>query len=217
MGKDENERLERRAWPVERLEVRAAEGSAPVIEGYAAVFNQLSADLGGFRERIEPGAFSRSLLDNDIRALWEHNSQYVIGRNRAGTLALAEDDKGLSVEVEPPDTGWARDLLKSMKRGDVNQMSFGFFVIRDEWRDEDGLVVRVLKEVDLFDVSVVTYPAYPQTSAEARRIVASGRWPVAGEDRNRQPGPAGDVAGLARTQARRAARRREIELIEAGD
>lgn len=200
-------RLERRAWPVERLEVRAAEGAAPVIEGYAAVFNELSVDLGGFRERIEPGAFSRSLLDNDIRALWEHNPLYVIGRNRANTLELAEDDRGLSMSAEPPATGWAADLLRSMKRGDINQMSFGFFVRQDEWHDEDGILVRVLKDVDLFDVSVVTYPAYLQTSAEARARASSYKGDSAGED-------AGDMEpGQARTRARRAARQREIEIV----
>lgn len=198
---------ERRAWPVEKLEVRAAGDSAPEIEGYAAVFNQLSADLGGFRERIEPGAFSRSLLDNDIRALWDHNSQYVIGRNRANTLALEEDERGLSVKAQPPDTVWAGDLLKSMKRGDVNQMSFGFFVVRDEWMDEEGMLVRVLKEVDLFDVSVVTYPAYPQTSAEARATVESRK-----QNGDQQPGPADENGKRARARARRVARQREIEI-----
>lgn len=198
--------MERRAWPVERLEVRAGDGPEPVIDGYAAVFGQLSMDLGGWRERIAPGAFERSILDNDVRALWDHNSMYVLGRNRAGTLSLAEDERGLAVEARPPVTTWAADLLASMKRGDVNQMSFGFYVKRDEWLDEDGILVRVLREVDLFDVSVVTYPAYPQTSAEARKR--------AGEQEKNSPArtPIEEGAEQVRTRARRAARRREVEI-----
>ena len=203
---------ERRAWPVEKLEVRAGgEGAAPVIEGYAAVFGELSLDLGGWRERIAPGAFARSVQDNDVRALWDHNSLYVLGRNRAGTLALEEDERGLGVEIRPPGTSWANDLLESMRRGDVNQMSFGFYVRQDEWIEEDGLLVRVLRDVDLFDVSVVTYPAYPQTSAEARKKATSYERRVTSEE---QPGPADDEGERARARARRAARQREIELLE---
>ena len=198
--------MERRAWPLERLEIRAGEGSPPMIDGYAAVFGQLSVDLGGFRERIAPGAFERSLADNDIRALWDHNSQYVLGRNRANTLELTEDEHGLAVRMRPPATTWAGDLLASMGRGDVNQMSFGFFVRQDEWiEDPDVGLVRVLRDVDLFDVSVVTYPAYPMTSAEARAR--------AGEMKANLPARTPiEECERARTQARRAARRREIEI-----
>jgi HK97 family phage prohead protease len=206
--------VERRAWPVERLEVRAAgdSDSSPEIEGYAAVFGQLSVDLGGWRERIAPGAFARSVADNDVRALWDHNSQYVLGRNRAGTLDLAEDERGLGVNIRPPATTWAEDLLESMRRGDVNQMSFGFYVREDEWIDEDGMLVRVLRDVDLFDVSVVTYPAYPQTSAEARNKATSYELRVTSEDDAGEA--AGDVEGeRVRARARRAARQREIDIL----
>jgi HK97 family phage prohead protease len=100
--------LERRAWPVERLETRASEGeSGPVIEGYAAVFDQLSVDLGGWRERIAPGAFKRTIGESDVRALWDHDAKYVLGRNRAGTLALEEDARGLRIQATPPATQWA--------------------------------------------------------------------------------------------------------------
>jgi HK97 family phage prohead protease len=201
---------ERRAWPA-RMEVRGA-GEGRTIEGYAAVFNVLSEDLGGWRERIAPGAFARSIADNDVRALWDHDSKYVLGRNRAGTLELAEDERGLSVAIEPPATTWADDLAASMKRGDVNQMSFGFYTRVDEWLEEDGLLVRVLRDVDLFDVSVVTFPAYPQTSAEARRVAGSKLQVAGGEQ---QPGPADEEEGKrARARARRAARQREIEIFE---
>lgn len=209
--------IERRVWPVEGLEVRAKGDDGPTIRGYAAVFNQLSDDLGGFRERVAEGAFARSLAQNDIRALWEHNPQYVIGRNKAQTLALREDEHGLRIEASPPATTWAADLLASMERGDVNQMSFGFYVVRDNWEtDEVGNAIRTLLDVELFDVSVVTYPAYPQTSAEARAMAGS----VAGGPR-RDGATAGrgedDGQGEAGTQARPARLGRlwnEIRLVE---
>jgi phage head maturation protease len=104
----------------------------------------------------------------------------------------------------PPATQWAADLMTMMKRGDVNQMSFGFYVRQDEWIEEpDFGLVRVLRDVDLFDVSVVTYPAYPATSAEARARASEQR-----------PGPADNQdAERARARARRAARQREIEIL----
>lgn len=206
-----DELMERRAWPVV-VEVRgdSAAGDSPVIEGYAAVFNELSLDLGGFRERIAPGAFARSLEDGaDVRALWDHDSKYVLGRARAGTLALGEDERGLSVAIRPPGTGWARDLVESMRRGDVDQMSFGFYVREDEWRDEDGVMVRVLRDVDLFDVSVVTFPAYVQTSAEARKRVGE----MGGVD-GVDAGGDGEEGERVRARARRAARQREIEILK---
>jgi len=196
---------ERRAWPVERLEVRAEAGAAPEITGYAALFNELSLDLGGWRERIAPGAFARSVMDNDVRALWDHDSKYVLGRNRSGTMELEEDERGLGVVIRPPETGWARDLLLSMKRGDVSQMSFGFYVRDEDWVEEDGIVVRVLRDVDLFDVSVVTYTAYPQTSAEARQRATS--FEVI------QPGTADDDEAVTIARARGAKRTREIEIL----
>lgn len=201
---NENQTIERRAWPVERLEVRAGGEGNKEIVGYAALFNELSLDLGGWRERIAPGAFKRSVLDNDVRALWDHDSKYVLGRNRSGTLELDEDERGLGVVIRPPETGWANDLMLSMKRGDVSQMSFGFYVRDEAWTEEDGLVVRVLRDVDLFDVSVVTYPAYPQTSAEARKRA---------ESYELQPGTAEDEAVATIARARGAARAREVEIL----
>lgn len=138
-----------------------------IIEGYAAVFNQLSEDLGGFREMIARGAFKNS-LNNDVRALLNHDPNFVLGRTKAGTLVLDEDDKGLRVLIKAPKVSWVEDLIVSMRRGDIDQMSFGFFVKDDEWRNKDGQKIRILKEVDLFDVSIVTFPAYTQTSAQVR-------------------------------------------------
>jgi HK97 family phage prohead protease len=142
------------------------------IEGYGAVFDVWSQDLGGFRERVRKGAFSKTLHEADIRGLFNHNSDYVLGRNKAGTLTLGEDDHGLKFRVKPPQTQWANDLQESIRRGDIDQASFAFNVIKDEWtRGKDGdLHERELIEVKLFDVSVVTYPAYPQTSVTARSM-----------------------------------------------
>lgn len=168
----EDDGLERRAWRTERLEVRELDTGGRQIVGYAAVFNQLSDDLGMFREKIAPGAFAES-LNGDVRALWNHDSNYVLGRTTAGTLRLREDDHGLLVEIDPPNTQWARDLMESIRRGDVDQMSFGFYTLEDEWETTDeGLLVRTLKRVRLLDVSPVTFPAYPQTSVAVRAMAA---------------------------------------------
>jgi hypothetical protein len=154
------------------VELRVTEGEKPHIQGHAAVFNQWSEDLGGFREKIRPGAFKKTLKEADVRALFNHDANYVLGRNKSGTLTLSEDDTGLAIDIDPPDTTWANDLKVSMQRGDVNQMSFGFQTVKDEWNNEDKTnIERELVEVKLFDVSVVTYPAYPQTNAQVRSKV----------------------------------------------
>ena len=160
--------IERRTFPLTEFRMEEKGSDPPKIVGYAAVFNQLSEDLGGFREKIAPGAFKKTIQEADIRALWNHNPDYVLGRNKSGTLKLEEDNHGLRIEVTPPDTTWAKDLITSMKRGDVDQMSFGFRTIKDRWEGERGNNIRTLLEVELYDVSPVTYPAYPQTTVEAR-------------------------------------------------
>lgn len=150
----------------------ATETEVARIVGHAAVFNQLSEDLGGFREIIAPGAFAGSIAERDVRALLNHNSDMVLGRSSAGTLRLAEDEKGLAIEIDPPPTTYANDLLISMGRRDVKEMSFGFVAIRDEWLQVDGEWVRTLLEVDLYEVSPVTFPAYTQTDVSARSMDA---------------------------------------------
>lgn len=174
---------ERRMVPVGGLEVRVSgEGEPPRIEGYAAVFNQPSEVLddfwfGGFREYISPGAFTKTLKDGaDVRALLNHDPNFVLGRTRAGTLTLKEDDKGLFYSVTPPDTSWARDLIATMRRGDIDQSSFAFRTVRDRWGvgqtdDGDEIDERWVLEAALFDVSPVTYPAYPQTSSDVRALL----------------------------------------------
>lgn len=161
--------LERRTY--EQIEIRAeSDGKDLRLIGHAAVFNKRSEEIFGFREIVLPGAFKESIKKDDIRALWNHDPAHILGRNKAGTLRLKEDDKGLRTEIDLPDTQLARDLYTSVKRGDVDQMSFGFLVLPDgdQWRRENGEVLRELIKVELFDVSPVTYPAYPQTDISAR-------------------------------------------------
>jgi HK97 family phage prohead protease len=153
-------------------ELRAVkDGEKPKIAGHAAKFDSLSEDLGGFRERIAPGAFAKAITSSDIRALWNHDSNIVLGRNKAGTLRLSEDSAGLYYECDPPDTQLVRDMvLAPIERGDVNQCSFGFSTRNDKWQKVDGEWIRTLLEVDLFDVSPVTYPAYQATDVAVRGL-----------------------------------------------
>ncbi len=189
----------------------AADAAVRTIAGHAAVFDQLSEDLGGWRERIAPGAFARAIQRDDVRALWNHNPLYVLGRTAARTLRLSEDDHGLAVEVDPPSgVSWVADLLRSIERGDISQMSFGFRTILDEWSLDGPLPVRTLREVELFDVSPVTYPAYPQTDVAVRMSewIAELR-----AEAGRVATPPAGVAAAAR--ARLAALRRRQRLEEA--
>ena len=145
------------------------DGDGPVIAGYAAVFDSLSEEIFGFRERVLPGAFTNTLKGKpDVRALIDHDSSKILGRTTAGTLAIKEDDRGLAVRITPPDTTAGVDVLKSIRRGDIDQMSFAFQTVTDQWHTEDEEEIRELVEVRLFDVSVVTFPAYPDTSVSVR-------------------------------------------------
>jgi len=154
-------------------QLRSISDEKPVIVGYAAVFNKYSEDIGGFRERIAPGAFSK-VLGDDVRALFNHDNDMVLGRSKSGTLRLREDDQGLRTEIDLPDTQFARDLWQSVKRGDVDQMSFAFRTEKDTWAmDQEGNVERTILEFKaLYDVSIVTYPAYPDTSVALRAFDA---------------------------------------------
>ena len=166
--------LERRAF-VTGLEIEAREDGKRRLRGHAAVFNQLSEDLGGFREQITPGAFVEAIEKDDVRLLINHDG-LPLARNRSGTLRLAEDARGLAIEADldesDPDV---QRLLPKLARGDVSQMSFGFSVkpAGQDWaKDDEGRTVRTLKKLRLFDVSVVTYPAYPQTDVAVRELRA---------------------------------------------
>jgi len=164
-----------------KTEVRAVEISGvPNIQGYAAKYNTLSGDLGGFKERIAPGAFARSLKEGcDCRCLYNHDQNLVLGRTKSGTLSLQEDKVGLNFLCTLPDTSYARDLHTLIKRGDVSQCSFAFTVQDDEWGvglDDEGeqCSIRTLRDVNLMDVSAVTYPAYEDTQVSARQLFPDG-------------------------------------------
>lgn len=201
--------LERRAVPTE-FEVRS-EGSTFNFYGYALKWGARSQNLGGFRELVAQGATTDSIQSDDIRALFNHDPNLILGRNRSNTLRLSEDSTGLHYEVDMPDTTYARDLAEAMQRGDVSQSSFGFKVAPggDTWaEDGDGFPLRTLSSVSLFDVSPVTYPAYLDSTsgvgARALELLAEQRGI--------------SVARLDSPEAIRAAIRGEVEplaLVEA--
>lgn len=143
------------------------------IVGHASVFDSWSETLGGifpFKEIVRKGTFTETIKLDDIRALFNHDPNFVLGRNKAGTLELEEDEIGLRVVITPPDTSWANDLIKNLRRGDISQMSIGFIVLEDTWGTQDGIDIREIKKVQLFDVSIVTYPAYTQTDVGVRAM-----------------------------------------------
>ncbi len=157
-----------------RSEVDGEGDQKPMIDGIAAVYNEIYVnEFWGFREQLVPGCFTETLKDCDCRALFNHNPDYVLGRNTSGTLRLIDSEGGLRFVVEPPDTQWAKDLQVSMKRGDINQCSFGFEIVEEDVDKSDPkMPLFTIKKVRLHDVSVVTFPAYQTTSAEARSLLA---------------------------------------------
>lgn len=163
--------VEQRFNPTKVRAMRSqSSGSPGTIVGYASVFNSLSQDLGGFRERVAPGAFRDSLARGaDVKGLIQHNPTLIIGRTTNGTMRLSEDSVGLRMECDLPNTSYARDLMESINRGDLSEMSFAFTPDEDEWGDENDpetnsrIAVRTLRAVSLMDASVVTYPAYQDT------------------------------------------------------
>jgi len=149
------------------------EAEGKKIYGYAAVFNQVSENLGGFVETIALRAFE-SVLNQDVKGLFNHDPNYILGRTLAETLRLFEDSTGLGFEIDPPNTRAGQDVLELVKRGDVDQGSFGFNVglDGDTWTPpatSDDLPTRTILRVKrLYDVSLVTFPAYPQTTVQVR-------------------------------------------------
>jgi HK97 family phage prohead protease len=185
-------------------------GQPPAIEGYAAVFDAPSEDLGGFVEYVRRGAFTKTIGEADVRATKNHDPNVVLGRTKNGTLTMSEDIHGLRVKILPPDTQAARDLMTQMRRGDIDQMSFMFDTVRDEWLVQGDAITRALIEVRLYDVAVVTYPAYPQTSAEVRSQVQQLRQSIAAPGQAAHPAD----ADPADAQARIALMLRELEIAE---
>lgn len=151
------------------LKTRAEQEGEKSIEGYFAVFNRQTELWPGAFEEIDSGAFDKT-LGNDVRALINHDTSLVLGRNKANTLELKTDSHGLwgSIRINPNDMD-AVNLYERVKRGDVDQCSFGFNIVKEEtdWRD-DGTVKWTIKEIDLHEVSVCTFPAYEETGVQAR-------------------------------------------------
>tara|TARA_R110002153_G_scaffold15270_1_gene54708 strand:+ start:3590 stop:4213 length:624 start_codon:yes stop_codon:yes gene_type:complete len=155
-----------------KLEYRGeGDNKKPYVVGHAAVFNSLSENLGGFRELIQTNAFD-DVLEDDVRALFNHDANLILARTKSGTLNLSVDDKGLRYEFDVPNTTAGRDLLVSLERGDVSQSSFGFTVAEDNWdEDKEGRWVRNITKVKrLYDVSPVVYPAYPAADVAKRSL-----------------------------------------------
>lgn len=167
----ETKKIERRAFVVREVRAEGEDGKAKRLVGHAAVFD-VTADLRWFVEKVARGAFTETIKSDDVRALFNHDPNFVLGRNTAGTLRMKEDEKGLAIEIDMPDTQLARDLIVSINRGDISQMSFGFEVLEEIWehsKEKDaGPTVRTLKKVRLWDVSPVTFPAYVDTDIAQR-------------------------------------------------
>lgn len=154
-----------------QVEKRADDGAKLV--GYAAVFDE-ETDIGGyFREVVRRGAFAEAINRDDIHALYNHDYGHVIGRKKAGTLEIAEDDHGLRVAITPPDTQTARDLIENIRAGNIDQMSFAFSMEggKQTWDETGETPLRVIERVgELFEVSVVPRGAYPTTEIGLRAL-----------------------------------------------
>lgn len=171
-----SETKERRFYTGEVRAISDETSGVTIIRGSAAVFNSLSENLGGFREIILPGAFD-SCLNNDVRALFNHDANFILGRTTSGTLTLSQTDEGLIYEIKAPDTQTVKDMVLSpLARGDLSQSSFQFVIASDgeRWyKDEEGRVIREISKCSrLFDVGPVTFPAYPDTTSAKRSMDA---------------------------------------------
>ncbi len=161
--------IERRFLP---FEVRMVGDDAVVdapkkISGHGSVWNT-PADLYYFVELVKPGAFLESIAQDDIRCLFNHDSNLLLGRNKANTLRLFEDEVGLGFECIPGDTSVARDVVSHINRGDVSQCSIGFNALDEETYKQDGIWYREITKAKLWDVSPVTFPAFVQTDVSMR-------------------------------------------------
>ena len=199
------EQIEQRLYGSDVLELRIDDQEGRTLKGHAAVFNKNSLPIMGlFYERIDPGAFTKTIREDDIRSLWSHNRAEVLGRTKSGTLRLSEDRRGLAFENDLPETQRANDLIELIQRGDVDEVSFGFRATEEEWEEpKEGskkLAIRTLKEVKLFDISPVAFAAYPQTDVAVRSYEA---WQETNPGLVRPTRSAGQAA-------------RELRLMEAG-
>jgi HK97 family phage prohead protease len=190
-----------------RLEVRAAgsDDGARTVVGYAAVFNSETDICGYWTEVIAPGAFSRSLGENDVVALCSHDTGRVIGRQSAKTLRIEEDDKGLKVEIDLPDTTDGRDLAVLIERGDITGMSFGFCTRKQEWDETVDPPKRTILDVDLLEVTVTAFPQYTDTEIGLRSLEGARQ-----ERERRVHNKMGAQTRLAERRARQAQLERKI-------
>jgi len=163
--------IERR-YLTERVELRASDSGPGILAGYAAKFNRMSQNLGGFVEQVDPGAFTKSLADNlDVLARYNHDDNMLLGRTASGSVTLAVDEVGLRYDVTLPDTSVGRDVAVLAARGDISQSSFAFVTHQDSWGEtESGMPLRTLIAVGLRDVAPVNTPAYLDTSAGLRSL-----------------------------------------------
>ena len=162
---------ERRAI-TEGLELRFAktDGEGRTAEGYAALFG-VETDIGGYwTEQIAPGAFKNSLAQRDCIAVHSHDTGRIVGRMRAGTLDLEEDEKGLHFRNELPDTTDGKDLAISIDRGDIAGMSFAFRAVHDEWDETVDPPKRTIHEAELYEITYTAFPAYPDTEVGLRSL-----------------------------------------------
>ena len=158
--------IERR-YVASDLRVVNGEGLRQKFVGHAVVFNSLSEDLMFFREQIAPEAVDRTFDERlDVRALIDHDPAKLMGRLTARTLKLSKDQRGLLVEIDPPDTSYSRDVLESVRRGDLTGMSFAFRTLKDQWDETTDPPTRTVLDMRIHEVSLVTFPAYPATDVD---------------------------------------------------
>jgi len=160
---------ERRFAESGKIEIRKEDAKSDKVEGYAAIFNS-TTNLGQFDERIAPGAFD-DVLNDDIRILFNHDANFPLARSNKGqgTAKVWVDEIGLKYSFKPGTQSYARDLVEAIERGDISQSSFGFTIKDQEWQHRDGRDIRTIKKLDtLFDLSPVSFPAYPDTAVALR-------------------------------------------------
>ena len=209
---------------MDEIGVRASQDGESVIVGRAAPFGQWSQELRSrnrrFRERIAPTAFDRALAGGDVLALWQHDTSMPLARTRSGTLRLWKSETGLHFEMQPAaETSWGRDALAAVRAGLVDSMSFGFRVSPSgmiEARGDDDVYERTLLDVDLREISIVTHPAYPGTTAQVRSEPdeddADGEHATRTDGQAADTGDADNEAAAARRLRAAQKNRRKIEL-----
>jgi HK97 family phage prohead protease len=163
---------EKRELVTDQMEIRENENGTRTISGYAVKWEMKSETMGfwtRFKEQFKKGAFLESLTHDDQRALWSHDTSQVLGRTKNGTLRLLEDDIGLRFELDLPNTTLGQDTFETIKRGDVDGVSFGFQMRKEEWDESDpDNVLRSVVQARLFEISPVAFPAYPDSQVSAR-------------------------------------------------